>query len=69
MSTNGQIKVDRPKLAYTLRECADMLSCSVDLVRSMIFRKKIVAVRLSSRVLRIPATEIDRLLTGRKGPV
>ena len=66
---NTPTPMPRPKLAYTIRECAEMLCCSVDLIRSMIQRKKIVAVRLSYRVLRVPATEIDRILTGRKGPV
>ena len=57
------------KIAFSYAECASLLSVSLQTIRKLVRLRKINAVRLSYRVVRIPATEIDRLLTGRKGQV
>lgn len=47
------------RLAYSVREVASALGISNDLVRSMVQRGELQAIRLGRRVV-IPAAELDR---------
>lgn len=49
------------RLAYSVREVADALGTSPDLVRALVRRGELRGVRLGRRVV-IPAVELDRWL-------
>jgi excisionase family DNA binding protein len=50
----------------TPKECAKQLRCSVPLVRQMIRRGQLRAVRLNKRGFRIPVAALEELLTPRR---
>ena len=50
-------------LVYTVTEFSKKMKCSPGTVRNMIKRGDLKAIQ-SGRTIRIPATELERLLTG-----
>ena len=52
------------KLYYTPREAADMLAISDDAVLDLIKRGELPALRLSTRITRIPMAAFDRWREG-----
>lgn len=47
---------------YTIREFAEVLGVHPQTVRAMISQGRVKALRPSARVIRIPASEVDRLI-------
>ena len=52
---------------YTVREVAGILKVEDQTIRKYITDGKIKALKLSSRLLRIPIKELDKLLNPKKG--
>lgn len=54
-------------MVYTLQETAEKLKCSVGAVRNMIARGELKVMKFG-RVVRVPATELERILTVDSSP-
>jgi excisionase family DNA binding protein len=56
--------IEQKRLAYTVREFAAGVSCSIPTVARMLKSGRLKGVRLNTHSIRIPATEVDRILAG-----
>jgi len=51
----------------TIKESADLLKLHPNTIRNFLLRGKLKGVRLGSRIVRIPKSELEALLTEFKG--